>query len=59
MNIAYAGDDSDDVSYNSNAHQPYSSTASGTSIIDLISAQGFKATPGCSDELDGDATWCV
>ncbi len=55
MNIAYA---EDDVSYKGNTHQPYSLTASGTSIIDLTS-QGFKATQGCGDEADGDATWCV
>lgn len=37
MNIAYAGDDSDDASYNNNPHHLYSLTASGTSIIDLTS----------------------
>ena len=46
-------------SYKGNTHQPYSLTASGTSIIDLTSSQGFKETQGCGDEADGDATWCV
>jgi hypothetical protein len=61
-NIAYAGDDSDDASYNNKAHQLSSLSASATSVIDLTSAQGFKDTqkntPGC-DKLDVDATWCV
>ena len=62
MNIAHAGDDSDDASYKINAYHLYSLTASGSFIIDLTSVQGFNATQNNGyrcDKLDGDAAWCV
>jgi hypothetical protein len=37
-----------------NMNIAYAGDDSGTSIIDISSAQGFKETQGCGDETDGD-----
>ena len=42
-----------------NMNIAYAGNDSGRSIIDVISAQGFKEIQNCGTEADGIAIWCV